>query len=966
MGKNSKQKKRTENEHSPSKVFVSNLPYSFTNPQLEETFSDVGPIRRCFMVTLKGSTEHRGFGFVQFATAEDATRAVEMKNGSSIGGRKITVKHATHRAPLEQRRLKANQAQSTVDDDTKNEGNIPGSDLENQQTQSSHGRGKPGEPKRSKPMRLLVGSDDGGNSSEKQRVARTVIFGGLMSGEMTQEVLRRAKEIDGVCSVTYPLPKEELEHHGLAREGCKTEAAAVLYASIRSARAAVAILHQKEIMGTSLWARQLGGEGSKTQKWKLIVHNLPFKMKETEIREKFSVVGFVWDVFIPHDSEKSLSKGFAFVKFTSKHDAEKAIMKFNGQQFGNRTIAVDWALPKKIYTAAGSSAVDLEDGQKDEMDENSGSESADVSENDDSGIGEPIEESDVAGVDLNDSNILGKEDMDTTIADFNKEAEISQKVLENLLLSAKDAPPNLQKDVECQKTIYPLNNSFGESGKLSNEAKLGMSNKSNQSKTKPSESNDDLQTTIFISNLPFDVDPEEVKQRFSGFGEVQSFVPVLHQLTKRPKGTGFLKFKVADAAAAAVAAADAAALGPGIFFKGRQLNVLKALDKKSAHEKSLERSKNEIHDHRNLYLAKEGLIVDGTPAAEGVSASDMAKRQSLDRKKTTKLQSPNFHVSRTRLIIYNIPKSMTEKELKKLCTDAVTSRATKQNPVIQQIKILKDVKKGKLIIKNHSRGVAFVEFKEHQHALVALRVLNNNPGTFGPEHRPIVEFAIDNIQTLRQRNKKLLHSQPLKRDDDPEDIERNTGSSDIKESRKRRAGDERRSLGGADSSKRIMERNTGSGGSTCRDQPGTTKKRRIATAGENANDHLTVRSDKIKPKRNRAMKNQNQVKPSEGEKRNSTGPQLESKKPLKQMDVMAKKRKGRDPSEELKDHGQSPKKRTRNKKNKDGAGQKAMDKLDMLIEQYRSKYSRRSLDKGSSNGDKQQQASKPIRRWFES
>lgn len=38
------------------------------------------------------------------AATEDANRAIELKNGSSIGGRKIGVKPATHRAPLEQRR----------------------------------------------------------------------------------------------------------------------------------------------------------------------------------------------------------------------------------------------------------------------------------------------------------------------------------------------------------------------------------------------------------------------------------------------------------------------------------------------------------------------------------------------------------------------------------------------------------------------------------------------------------------------------------------------------------------------------------------------------------------------------------------------------------------------------------------------------------------------------------------------
>lgn len=45
-----------------------------------------------------------------------------------------------------------------------------------------------------------------------------------------------------------------------------------------------------------------------------------------------------------------------------------------------------------------------------------------------------------------------------------------------------------------------------------------------------------------------------------------------------------------------------------------------------------------------------------------------------------------------------------------------------------QIKFLKNIKKGKVVTKDHSRGVAFIEFTEHQHALVALRVLNNNPG----------------------------------------------------------------------------------------------------------------------------------------------------------------------------------------------------------------------------------------------
>lgn len=48
----------------------------------------------------------------------------------------------------------------------------------------------------------------------------------------------------------------------------------------------------------------------------------------------------------------------------------------------------------------------------------------------------------------------------------------------------------------------------------------------------PTEAEDDLLSTVFITNLPYDIDNEEVKQCFSAFVEVQSFFPVLHQVTK--------------------------------------------------------------------------------------------------------------------------------------------------------------------------------------------------------------------------------------------------------------------------------------------------------------------------------------------------------------------------------------------------------------------------------------------------
>lgn len=984
MGKNKKSKEGNQSEHCPATVFISNLPFSFTNSQLEESFSDVGPIRRCFMVTKKGSTEHRGFGFVQFATAEDADRAIEKKNGSSLGGRKIVVKHASHRAPLEQRRAKNNPAESNDVDKTTDEPHVaekhekPPSKLDidekdsaprvakkyetpnkpeidekdsaphvakkqenpprkpekanekdsapevakkHKKPPSKSEKGNPHQP----PNKAKVHSaspSDVGKSSDKQRVARTVIFGGLLNADMAEEVLRRAREIDGVCSVTYPLPKEELQHHGLAQDGCKMEAASVLYASVRSARASVAALHQKEVEGGSVWARQLGGEGSKAQKWKVIVRNLPFKATVKEINEKFSPAGFVWDVFIPRNPETRLAKGFAFVKFTSKQDAENAILKFNGQNFGNRTIAVDWAVPKKLYTTGVTSVV-TSDGES--VDEDVDSDDG-ASKNDDLDSATRAEGSDGSHVDSD-------EEKEAAVT-FEEEAELAQKVLQNVITSSmKEAPSK-----NGSSDVVPAMADFGKTVEQTIQTKA---EKARDEHTKPKSIHDenDLPRTVFINNLPFDLDPEELKQRFSTFGKVQSFFPVVHPVTKRPRGTGFLKFTTPDAADAAVSAASDAP-GMGIFLKGRQLKVLKALDKKSADDKALEKSKKETEDHRNLYLAKEGLIVEGTPAAEGVSADDLEKRQVLHQKKMTKLQSPNFHVSKTRLVIYNLPKSMTEKQLRKLCIDAVTSKASKQMPVIRQIKFLSDVKKGK--VKNHSRGVAFVEFAEHQHAIVTLRVLNNNPETFSPLHRPIVEFAVDNVQTLRKRSLKI-NDQLQKAGDDQNDETLTSPSKSNKEnSRKRKSRDDKKIGEDQETGRRKVKGNRAADG---------------AATEENQRNKKQPPQVQAREAKNNLEKKQNQDKSFQG--KCGTADALQSK-PFKQNDKQLRKRKVDNPTEEGPD-GKTPKKRNRHNK-KDPLGQDAVDKLDVLIEQYKSKFSRKSSDKpdGGIQGSRQQ-----LRRWFQ-
>ncbi len=61
----------------------------------------------------------------------------------------------------------------------------------------------------------------------------------------------------------------------------------------------------------------------------------------------------------------------------------------------------------------------------------------------------------------------------------------------------------------------------------------------------------------------------------------------------------------------------------------------------------------------------------------------------------------------------------------------VKERAARAQPRVRQVKILRneDKKGGDGVAA--SRGMAFVELDDHEHALCALRSLNNNPAPFG-------------------------------------------------------------------------------------------------------------------------------------------------------------------------------------------------------------------------------------------
>ena len=59
------------------RLFVGGLPFSLTNPQLEEMFSQYGTIVNCTIITDKYSGQSKGFGFVELEDDAAADKAIE-------------------------------------------------------------------------------------------------------------------------------------------------------------------------------------------------------------------------------------------------------------------------------------------------------------------------------------------------------------------------------------------------------------------------------------------------------------------------------------------------------------------------------------------------------------------------------------------------------------------------------------------------------------------------------------------------------------------------------------------------------------------------------------------------------------------------------------------------------------------------------------------------------------------------
>jgi len=84
-------RKISMDQPNPKKLFIGSLPYSTTEDQLRDLFSQFGEITDLKLITDRMSGRSRGIAFVEFASEVDAAKAIEATNNTQMDDRTIIV-----------------------------------------------------------------------------------------------------------------------------------------------------------------------------------------------------------------------------------------------------------------------------------------------------------------------------------------------------------------------------------------------------------------------------------------------------------------------------------------------------------------------------------------------------------------------------------------------------------------------------------------------------------------------------------------------------------------------------------------------------------------------------------------------------------------------------------------------------------------------------------------------------------
>ncbi|KXN89826.1 Nucleolysin TIAR [Leucoagaricus sp. SymC.cos] len=180
---------------------------------------------------------------------------------------------------------------------------------------------------------------------------RAHLYVGNLSPRVTEYMLTEIFAVAGPVQHVKIIPDRNYQHGGL-------NYGFVEYMDMRSAETALQTLNGRKIFDTEIrvnWAYQ--GQQNKedtTGHYHVFVGDLSPEVNDEVLAKAFSAFGTLSDARVMWDMNSGKSRGYGFLAFRDKTDAEQAIATMNGEWLGSRAIRVNWANQK---TQGGGTAV---------------------------------------------------------------------------------------------------------------------------------------------------------------------------------------------------------------------------------------------------------------------------------------------------------------------------------------------------------------------------------------------------------------------------------------------------------------------------------------------------------------------------------------------------------------------------------------------------------------------------------
>ncbi|PWN52210.1 hypothetical protein IE53DRAFT_12909 [Violaceomyces palustris] len=188
-------------------------------------------------------------------------------------------------------------------------------------------------------------------SSERQ----PILYVGSLSPRVTEYMLTEIFAVAGPVKSVKIIVDRHVPHAGL-------NYGFVEYGDMRHAETALQTLSGRKVFDTEIkvnWAygqqsnnnnnnsgADAQGKQDNAGNYNVFVGDLSPEINDAALRQAFSTFSSLAEARVMWDQNTGKSKGYGFVSFSDKSDAEQSIATMNGEWLGSRTIRVNWASQK--------------------------------------------------------------------------------------------------------------------------------------------------------------------------------------------------------------------------------------------------------------------------------------------------------------------------------------------------------------------------------------------------------------------------------------------------------------------------------------------------------------------------------------------------------------------------------------------------------------------------------------------